>query len=167
MDLELHLLQAKDAMEILDFEKENRDYFNQTVPDRGRDYFQLETFLFRHQQLLEEQKRGVSYFYLIKDEKGQLLGRMNLVDIDRKQALGHVGFRVGESVAGKGIARQALRLLQETASDIKIMEAKTTTHNRASQRVLELCGFKKTYEEDKPFLFNGQEVRFVHFRWER
>lgn len=167
MELELHLLQAKDAMDILTFEKENRDYFNQTVPDRGRDYFHLETFLYRHQQLLEEQKRGVSYFYLIKDVKGKLLGRINLVDIDREQALGHVGFRVGETVAGKGIARQALRLLQETASDIKVMEAKTTTHNRASQRVLEICGFKKTYEEEKPFLFNGQEVRFVHFRWER
>lgn len=167
MELELHLLQAKDAMDILTFEKENRDYFNQTVPDRGRDYFHLETFLYRHQQLLEEQKRGVSYFYLIKDVKGKLLGRINLVGIDREQALGHVGFRVGETVAGKGIARQALRLLQETASDIKVMEAKTTTHNRASQRVLEICGFKKTYEEEKPFLFNGQEVRFVHFRWER
>lgn len=167
MDIELHLLQEKDAMDILVFEKENRDYFNQTVPDRGRDYFEMDSFLFRHQQLLEEQKRGVSYFYLIKDRHGQLLGRINLVDIDRKEALGHVGFRVGESFAGKGIARQALKLLQETASDIKIMKAKTTTHNSASQRVLEMCGFTKIYEEEKPFLFNGQEIQFIHFRWER
>ncbi len=167
MELELHLLQSKDAMDILAFEKENRDYFNQTVPDRGRDYFQMDTFLYRHQQLLEEQKRGVSYFYLIKDEKGQLLGRINLVDIERKEALGHVGFRIGESFVGKGIARQALKLLQATASDIKIMQAKTTTLNRASQRVLEICGFNKIYEEELPFLFNGQEMRFIHFRWQR
>lgn len=167
MELELHLLQAKDAMDILAFEKENRDYFNQTVPDRGRDYFQTDTFLYRHQQLLEEQKRGISYFYLIKDERGKLLGRINLVDIDRKESLGHVGFRVGESFAGKGIARQALKLLQTTASDIKIMRAKTTTHNRASQRVLEICGFNKIFEEEQSFLFNGQEIRFIHFRWER
>ena len=98
---------------------------------------------------------------------GSILGRMNLIDIDKTQNLGHVGYRVGERYIGKGIANNALKLLLEIVSKkgIEKIKAKTTDNNKASQRVLEKNGFKREGTGDEEF--DGQKLKFVYYTWSK
>ncbi|MCM3757290.1 GNAT family N-acetyltransferase [Sporosarcina aquimarina] len=169
MEVLIEKLQESDAEDLYKFELENRKFFEETVPTRGDDYYEPEVFKIRHETLLEEQADEISYFYLIKDENGNILGRMNLVDIDGIHKIAHLGYRVGRLYTGKGVAKQALELLLETVveRDIKQVKAKTTTTNIASQKVLEKNGFKQMACEDEEYEVNGQRVTFIYYIWNR
>lgn len=116
MDLYIERLQVADAESLYKFELENRKFFEEMVPTRGEEYYNPEIFKKRHEALLEEQAQGGSYFYLIKNEDSSILGRINLVDIDRFHKIGHLGYRVGQEHTAKGIANQALQKLIENNS---------------------------------------------------
>ena len=88
MDIYIEKLQVTDAEELYKFELDNRTFFEEMVPSRGNDYYNLEIFKERHEALLEEQVQGGSYFYLIKDKDSSILGRINVVDIDESQKKG-------------------------------------------------------------------------------
>lgn len=165
MEISLGLLQENDAEELLKFERVNRFFFEKMVPGRGGDYYQWETFIQRHRELLEEQERGVCRFYLIKDPDGNIAGRINLVDIDEEAGMAEVGFRLGESYGGKGIGSNALNLLLSTESNLKRIHAKTTTVNKSSQKVLEKNGFIHMGISDDEFEMNGEKMRFVRYLW--
>jgi [ribosomal protein S5]-alanine N-acetyltransferase len=167
MNITIEKLQASDAEKLLEFEQKNRAFFEKMVPSRGDDYYILENFNKRHQDLLDEQAVGLSFFSLIKNQDGLILGRMNLVDIDMEQGLGHIGYRIGEEHTGKGITSKALALFLDMMNKrgIKKMEAKTTTINIASQKVLEKNGFKYVDTDDEAFMMNGQKQRFVNYVW--
>ena len=169
MDIIIEKLQYADAENLFEFELENRDYFEEMVPSRGDDYYNFETFKKKHHALLDEQVQGLSYFYLIKNKNGLILGRINLVDIDKSQNLGHVGYRVGKVYTGKGIASKALKILIKTMSKqgIKQLLAKTTTNNIASQKVLEKNGFMHAVISTDEFKMNGQSLKFVYYMWTR
>ncbi|MCP8617943.1 GNAT family N-acetyltransferase [Salirhabdus salicampi] len=166
MEIRLEKLQRNDAKMLYEFELKNRDFFEKMVPSRGEEYYNFETFTLRHESLLDEQTKGLSYYYLIKNETGLILGRMNLVDIDKSRNLGYIGYRVGEKYTGKGIANRALKLLLDTLNKqgIKQILAKTTTNNIASQKVLEKSGFKHISTSNEEFIMNGNRVKFVYFK---
>lgn len=158
-------LDAKDAEDLYKFELENRTFFEKMVQTRGDDYYNPEFFKKRHEALLEEQDHGSSYFYLIKDKDGSILGRINLVDIDKMQKIGNLGYRVGQAHAGKGIASKALKLLLESITDEEIhqIKAKTTIDNIASQKVLEKNGFVRAAFNAKEFDMDGENLNFVYY----
>ncbi|MGN4125584.1 GNAT family N-acetyltransferase [Lysinibacillus sphaericus] len=166
MDVFLEKLHVNDAEDLYTFELENRTFFEEMVPTRGDDYYYPEIFKKRHETLLEEQALGTSYFFLIKDKNNSILGRINLVEINKYQKVGHLGYRVGQIHTGKGIANKALKLLlaeTQLGQDIKQIKAKTTTNNIASQKVLEKNGFKREDTRVEAFEMNGQKVRFVYY----
>jgi [ribosomal protein S5]-alanine N-acetyltransferase len=167
MNIKIEKLQNSDAEKLFEFELENRAFFEEMVPSRGDDYYNFETFKNKHEALLDEQAEGLSYFYLIKNKDGSILGRMNLIDIDKSQNSGHIGYRVGQAYTGKGIAYTALKLLLETVSTqgIKLISAKTTTENLASQKVLEKSGFKQIATSDEAFIMDKKSVKFVYYTW--
>ena len=169
MNIIIEKLQDEDLEKLFEFELENRAYFEEMVPDRGEDYYNFETFKQRNKALINEQDQGLSYFYLIKSEEGLVLGRMNLVDIEKSKGLGHIGYRVGKAYIGKGIANKALKLLLETAGQLGIRQisAKTTTNNIASQKVLGKNGFQYIATADEEFKMNGQLLSFVYYIWEK
>src|SRR5690554_739627 len=111
MDGYIEKLQVTDAEDLYEFDLENRTKFEEMVPTRGDDYYKPEFFKERHEALLEEQVQGDSYFYLIKDHGSSILGRINVVDIDKFHKIGHLGYRMGHVHTGKGIATKALKLL--------------------------------------------------------
>jgi ribosomal-protein-alanine N-acetyltransferase len=162
-------LHAKDFEKLFEFELENRAFFEEMVPSRGDDYYNFETFKQRNKALMDEQAQELIYLYLIKNKEGLILGRMNLVDIEKSEGLGHIGYRVGKAYTGKGIANKALKLLLETTSKLglKQISAKTTTNNIASQKVLEKNGFKYIAKGNEEFLMNGQLLSFVNYFWEK
>lgn len=167
MTIFIERLQKEDADKLLEFERENRIFFEETVPTRGDEYYMLEIFNNQLVALLDEQLRGVSQFYLIKGQDHNILGRINLVDFDKSRTVCHLGYRIGENHTGKGIASKALALLLENLinPNIRLIKAKTTTNNIASQKVLEKNGFVRGDISDEPFEMNGQKVSFIDYMW--
>jgi len=167
LEISIICLQERDAEELFEFEKNNRLFFEQMVPGRGEDYYNFETFKIRHRELLTEQQENKSKFYLIRDNSGSIVGRINIVDIDTTNDIAEVGYRVGQEYGGKGIAARALKLLLETEIRVKKIKAKTTTNNIASQRVLEKNGFKQLSISDNKFEMNGKKLQFIDYMLER
>ena len=87
------------------------------------------------------------------------------MDIDETDKIGYLGYRVGQAHTGKGIANKALKLLVETVNDegVKQIKAKTTTNNKASQRVLEKNGFEGIVNSREEFEMNGKMLKFVYY----
>ncbi|MEB2300252.1 GNAT family N-acetyltransferase [Lysinibacillus xylanilyticus] len=166
MKISINSLRESDAEELFLFEKNNRLFFEQMVPSRGEDYYMFEKFQLKHRELLEEQEEEKSRFYLIRDYSGNIVGRINLVDIDKTNDIAEVGYRVGKEYGGKGIGAKALKLLLETEVSVKKIKAKTTTNNIASQRVLEKNGFKQVCISGDEFEMNGQKMRFIDYMLE-
>ncbi|MFD1415127.1 GNAT family N-acetyltransferase [Oceanobacillus jeddahense] len=158
-------LQMEDEDRLYAFELNNRKYFEKFVPSRGEAFYQKEDFRNRLHELLKEQASGTSYFYLIKDTDGEILGRINLTDMHPSQKMAFLGYRVGEKHAGKGIAGKAVELLKVEAEKtfrLKSIKAQTTADNIASQKVLEKKGFKETSREDTAY--EGKPLTFVYYQ---
>ncbi|MHC5247542.1 GNAT family N-acetyltransferase [Enterococcus sp. LJL90] len=151
--------------ELLAFEKENRNFFRQHIPDRGDDYFLAEAFQRRNEALLMEQDNRQSFFYLILNEAEQVIGRINLTDCNWQQQSAELGYRIGEASLGKGMATQAVELITIEAQTLGLKKilAYTTNNNLVSQKVLTKTGFQLTHRDSETFLFLDEEVFFVYF----
>ncbi|MFI6642836.1 GNAT family N-acetyltransferase [Streptomyces sp. NPDC050504] len=144
---ELQCLRADHAPALLDFERENRAYFAESVPDRGDAYFA--EFDDRHAGLLAEQSAGTCRFHLLVADDGAVLGRVNLIDVEDGTA--ELGYRIAKSAAGRGLATAAVREVCELAATdygLTSLWARTTLDNAGSRAVLARAGFTVTGEAD-------------------
>ncbi len=136
---DLERLAPEHADALLAFERENREWFARSIPDRGDDYFT--EFAARHAALLAEQATGRCHFHVLT-ESGAVLGRFNLVDVADGAA--ELGYRVAQRSAGRGVATDAVRrvaTLAREAYGLRRLTAATTLDNPASQAVLRRTGF--------------------------
>lgn len=136
----LRRVTSEDEARVLQFEQENRDYFTQSISDRGDDYF--EHFAERHRELLAQQDAGACAFYVLDDDDGRIVGRFNLYDLE--DGVAHVGYRVGEQFSGHGVATSGLLELCRIAYEqhaLRTLVATTSVANIASQTVLVKAGF--------------------------
>lgn len=136
----LERLRADHAEALLAFERENRAYFARSVPDRGDSYFAA--FAALHQARLAEQDAGLCHFHLVLTDQGDLVGRVNLVDVTEGTA--ELGYRIGERAAGRGVATAAVAEVCRLASGaygLGCLTAITTLDNPASTTVLARSGF--------------------------
>ncbi|MFJ8673298.1 GNAT family N-acetyltransferase [Streptomyces sp. NPDC093589] len=137
---EIQLLRPGHAPTLLAFEQENRAYFAASVPDRGDDYFAH--FEERHRARLAEQQAGICYFHVVVGAEGEVLGRVNLVDVADGAA--ELGYRIAERAAGRGLATRAVRELCDLAANrygLTHLRASSTLDNAASRAVLARSGF--------------------------
>ncbi|MFJ2766431.1 GNAT family N-acetyltransferase [Streptomyces sp. NPDC087300] len=142
---ELRLLRPEHAPALRAFEEANRAYFAATVPDRGDAYFR--DFDARHAALLAEQAEGICYFHVLVDADGEVLGRVNLVDVAGGSA--ELGYRIAERATGRGLATRAVREacdLAVSAYGLSELRAATTLDNPGSRTVLTRTGFVPTGE---------------------
>lgn len=161
--LSITLLTAADAPEVLQFERENRDFFARWVPDRGEDYF--EQFSARHQALVEENRAGTALLHLVRNAGGVVVGRVNLVDV-AQGAYAELGYRIAEHAMGRGVATRAVAYAVDQARlrGSAGVRAMTTEHNTASQRVLERTTFQRITEGVPAEVeLAGQRHRTVHY----
>ncbi|CAG6394789.1 GNAT family N-acetyltransferase [Streptomyces cocklensis] len=138
---EIQLLRPDHIPPLLAFELENRDYFTRWVPNRGDDYFAH--FDERLGALLAEQEAGICYFHVVLNDKGEIVGRVNLVDAADGEA--ELGYRIAERATGAGLAQWAVRELCGIAANsyrLTGLRAGITVANKASQAVLERSGFE-------------------------
>lgn len=137
---ELQRLRLDHAPALLAFEQENRAYFAASIPDRGDDYFAH--FEERHAALLAEQAAGVCHFHLLVEPDGEVVGRVNLIDVADGSA--ELGYRVAKKAAGRGLATRAVRQICAVAAreyGLTSLWATTTLDNAASRVVLTRTGF--------------------------
>lgn len=135
LGLRLERLRADHAAALLAFERENREYFTRTISDRGDAYFA--DFTEVHRARLAEQDAGICHFHLVLDASGEILGRVNLIDVE--DGCAELGYRVGERAAGRGVATEAVAQVCRTAGTaygLTSLIARTTLDNLASRAVL-------------------------------
>ncbi|MGA4846925.1 GNAT family N-acetyltransferase [Streptomyces sp. G5(2025)] len=143
INAELQLLRPDHAPALLAFEEENRAYFAASVPDRGDAYFR--DFAARHSALLAEQAAGICFFHVLVDDAGEVLGRVNFVDVADGSA--ELGYRIAERAAGQGLATRAVRQALDLAVSVyglAELRAVTTYDNPGSRAVLARVGFVAT-----------------------
>ncbi|MFJ3235671.1 GNAT family N-acetyltransferase [Streptomyces sp. NPDC086787] len=142
---ELQPLRPDHAPALLAFERANRAYFAASVPDRGDDYFAR--FDEHHRALLAEQDTGACRFHLLIGDAGEILGRVNLLDLADGTA--DLGYRIAQHAAGRGLATAAVRQVCALAAGtyrLTALRAATTVDNTASRAVLARNGFTVTGE---------------------
>lgn len=145
--MRLKLLVEGQEKALYDFECQNRLYFEQFVPGRGEEFYHWSSFQKKFQELLKEQRASLCYMHIIINEKDEMMGRMNLIDVNHDTKSAELGYRIGEASAGKGYASKALSLLVKEAMErygLQQINAKTVHDNIASQRVLQKNGFRFT-----------------------
>ncbi|WP_050371039.1 GNAT family N-acetyltransferase [Streptomyces acidiscabies] len=136
----LERLHADHVAPLLAFELENRAYFALAIPDRGDEYFR--EFGQRLGGLLAEQDGGVCHFHVVVSGAGEVVGRVNLVDV--QDGVAELGYRVGERWGGQGVASwgvgEVCRVARETYA-LRGLFAGAAVGNVRSRRVLERNGF--------------------------
>ena len=142
--ISLELLSEENSLDVYFFEKENREYFEQNLPPRPANYFDLEEFKEITRELLREQENHDVYMHLIRDAQGTMVGRINLSVLEDDRKTAELGYRIGENVTNLGYASEAVKLVLEkafTTYGFNRIIAGTATGNLASQRVLLKNGF--------------------------
>jgi [ribosomal protein S5]-alanine N-acetyltransferase len=138
--VKLERLRTDHEHALLEFERDNREYFARSISDRGDDFFA--EFAARHHALLAEQDTGVCRYHVVVDDQGSLLGRVNLMNVQDTSA--DLGYRIAERAAGRGVATAAVEevcRLAVTAYGLDTLNAMTTLENLASTAVLKRTGF--------------------------
>ncbi|WP_100065024.1 GNAT family N-acetyltransferase [Miniphocaeibacter massiliensis] len=168
MDIKIEKLKLEDAKKLFEFEIYNKEYFEKFVPSRSNDYFNYDSFLEILNTLLIEQQNAISFFYLIKDMNDNILGRINLTDINYSEKSVDLGYRIGKDYIGRGIASKALNFIINAidTNTIEIINSKTTTNNIGSQKVMLKNNFKFLYEDKNEFIFNEIREKFVYYKLE-
>ncbi|MCX4753441.1 GNAT family N-acetyltransferase [Kitasatospora purpeofusca] len=140
-------LTAEHAGGVLAFERENRDFFRCSVPDRGDKYFTPDGFADRHRALLTEQAEGRCHFHVVLNSYGRIVGRVNLVDVADGSA--ELGYRVAEVDTGQGVARAAVEEVCRLAAasyGLSALTAVSSLDNEASRALLTRTGFSEEGE---------------------
>ena len=140
----IRTLRLDDAASLLAFELANRAWFERHIDRRPDAFYSIEGVQAHLAQFLDEHAQGRMHPCVIVDERGELIGRANLKDIDKQARTAEVGYRIGEHQAGKGLATAALRYLITLAQEewrLQHLCAYAIDGNAASIRVLERCGF--------------------------
>ncbi|KHF39088.1 hypothetical protein LQ50_17440 [Halalkalibacter okhensis] len=145
MDVFLQRLSLEYAEQLLEFEVENRIFFEKMVPGRGDQYYKKDTFLTFLSELLGEQDRGEGQYYLILSKDKTILGRINLFNVKENPYFSaDIGYRIGQKYLRSGIASKSvemlMRKLKAKYNQLNI-SAKTTSHNYGSKKILEKNGF--------------------------
>jgi ribosomal-protein-alanine N-acetyltransferase len=156
----LELLSAVHARPLERFERANRAFFAARIGDRGDAYFaQFDALLAAR---VQENQEGTSLYFVLVDHAGEVLGRVNLSDVD-DPALTELGFRVDEAAQGRGLATAGVTEALEIAAarGVRTVAARAASDNLGSRRVLERCGFAPTGLVDAPV---GWSQAFVGYR---
>ena len=65
--ISLELMSEENSIDVYSFEKENREYFERSLPPRLAHYFDSESFKEITRELLREQENHDVYMHLIRD----------------------------------------------------------------------------------------------------
>ncbi|EKA5635789.1 GNAT family N-acetyltransferase [Vibrio navarrensis] len=141
----LRLLSEKDSNALLEFELENRQWFERFIAPREASMLSSEGILEHIEFCLEEYEERRLLPMVVVDSQGEILGRINFHDVKFNQGQAALGYRFAERACGKGLASKMIMEGIDTVRDIgfRRLVAVAAVDNLASQRVLEKCGFSQ------------------------
>jgi ribosomal-protein-alanine N-acetyltransferase len=97
-------------------------------------------------KLEKTEKNGKTYtFAIVPHEIGHPVGMIGLMSINKVHRRAEMGYWMGKKFRGKGYVSEAIKLLLNLAFRIlklQRVQASTLLGNKASQLLLEKCGFK-------------------------
>lgn len=142
--MRLELLSKEHAETLFQFELENREWFESTIPARDSEFYSLQGVRQHIQLFLLDYTAKTLIPMLIIDDCGKILGRVNVTKIDRKKHQAHIGYRVGKAFTNRGVAKFGVKSMIRMVEKLGIREliAYASLDNIASRRVLEACGFR-------------------------
>ncbi len=143
-DLELRLLREQDAEALFDLTERNRERLEpwMTWLDRVRSVPQAREFI----RFLREDERPDARFAYGIWHRGELVGFLDMHDIDWTAQKAEFGYWIGAAHEGKGLVTAACRALLDHCFEglgIERVEVKCTPDNVRSRRVPERLGFRQ------------------------
>lgn len=143
---------------LLAFELANRAFFEANITPRSPDFYSIAGVTQAIDIAIADAAADRGYQFLIRS-KGEIVGRINLRDVDRTHRHAAVlGYRIAEAQGGKGYASTAVRELLDIAfGRLRLLriEASARVTNPGSVRVLERNGFSQFDHVRDSFLLNG------------
>lgn len=140
----LRTLTADDTNALMDFELRERSWFETWVQARGDAFYTFEGLAQHISECLAKYRVGTMHPMLVLDQRDQILGRVNLKDIDLSARTSELGYRLAQSATGKGFGKmivgQAINIAK-TQWRLHKLEAYVWVENKPSARVLESSGF--------------------------
>ncbi len=160
-NISIELLSPENSIEILQFEKENRQFFESNLPSRGDGYYNTENYHIMTQKLLKYQNEHKYFMHVIRNSSNSIIGRVNLYTIENNNhsfKIAELGYRFGKKYTRQGYATEAVKLVLEKAFreyHFNKIEAGTAIDNLASQKVLLHNNFKFIRKIEKNIELNG------------
>ena len=152
---------------LLAFELDNRAFFETTINARPASYYSHAAVSLAVAQSMADAVTGLGFQYLVVDEAGQIVGRVNLSVVKRAHYHSAVlGYRIAQAACGKGVASEAVRQLLNIAFvklGLKRIEADCRIDNEASKRVLLRNGFVQFGHSRRSFELDGLWYDRLHF----
>ena len=156
-----------DTAALLAFELENRVFFESYINARLASYYSEQGVTEAIGNALADAAHDRGYQYLLRDESGTLVARVNLSAVKRAHFhFASLGYRVAQSAAGKGYASEAVRQIVELAFGVlslSRLEADARAENVGSVRVLTRNGFTQYGHSRRSFELAGTWYDRLHF----
>ncbi|MBB5205154.1 ribosomal-protein-alanine N-acetyltransferase [Inhella inkyongensis] len=156
-----------DAEVLLAFELRHRAYFERWINARPAAFYNLEGVAAAIQAARDDAQADRGYQYLARSPAGELLGRVNLSQVKRTHFhSASLGYRVTETAAGRGVAREMVRQVCALAfgpHGLKRLEATARPDNLGSTRVLQANGFAQFGHSRRSLELSGQWFDLLHF----
>lgn len=149
------------------FERENRAFFEAAINARPVSYYSIDGVTQAVAQAMADAASDLGYQFLVKDERGSIVGRVTLGGVRRAHFHSAVlGYRIAQAACGKGYAGQAVGQVLEIAFGelgLARIEADCRVDNAASARVLLRNGFTQFGCSRRSFELHGRWYDRLHF----
>ncbi|EGU36476.1 GCN5-like N-acetyltransferase [Vibrio ichthyoenteri ATCC 700023] len=157
-------LAMEHAPTLLAFEQKNRGWFEQHITPREEDFYSLVGVQTHIAELLLDQTLNKAYSTLLLDRHNNLVGRVNLANIQQDKAF--LGYRLGKAWVKKGLAKKGVKLMIEQAKVLKLkrLVALASVSNIASQKVLTSQGFKPYHRLASFTEVQGKALDCIEYR---
>ncbi|MCG9750206.1 GNAT family N-acetyltransferase [Vibrio brasiliensis] len=164
--MKLTLIALSDAQQLLDFELDNKLWFEQFIPPRESDFYSVEGVKQHIREFLLDYHCNELVPMLIKSDDNKILGRLNVSNIDSKKAVAHLGYRVGHQAINQGVAKWAVSQLSKVLKGkrVKTIYAYAATTNPASQKVLTSNGFEAVKVVSNYAELHGEMIDCIEYR---
>ncbi|MDC8784198.1 GNAT family N-acetyltransferase [Roseateles koreensis] len=156
-----------DVDELLAFELDNRAFFESMINARPADYYSAEGVRAGIAAAQDDAQTDRSYQFLLRDESGVLVGRVNLSQVRRQHFhAAMLGYRIGQAHQGRGFAKAAVaQVLAHAFQTLGLarVEATARSDNPGSLGVLRSNGFDQFGHSRRSFELNGVWHDLLHF----
>jgi len=164
--VKLSLITLKDAEELLEFELSNQAWFDAFIPPREEGFYSKQGVQQHIREFLLDYQCNEMVPLLIKNDQNQIIGRVNLTNIDSVRRTAHVGYRVGKASINQGVAKWAVSEVAKIVKDkgIHKLYAYAAMENPASQKVLTSNGFQPVKVVHDYAELHGKSIDCIEFK---